>query len=593
MSAIKSGSEFAAQEVTLVAPEKLRSVKELLSFMVRTLKTMFLYPHNNPIPQEFKRNLFEKFSQCLDEYEELKLVTGQGKILLSGEVVHEDSAGEEGIALAMYRDGIREIVFQNGLKLEELENFLEAIKISLQSKSGEDDLVTLLWEKDFLHLRYTVVEQASDLPEPLVLESASTEELEKIYYSEISLGETEFAPAQEGKPLVEIQDLASEEIARLLQNIGSFQKEESAEINSLLQIEKFYRRQAEVIPILFEILTQEEELAGFTEVLNLVEKVLDEFLSNRRFDLAAEVLKQARKSQEYFKERSAARADKLSSAIERKGDKASLEKFAHFLNQEKEYPAEQIYQYLVLLSASAIPNLVALLGELRLFSARKLICQVLEYFAHSHLDQVAHGIQDKRWYVVRNTVMILGRTQDPRLAPYLKKTIQHADFRVRKETVLALARLSSTETGLLLLEGLKDSDRKIRIYALRALAAAKERKALEPLWQQINAKEFLERGEDEIKETWEALILVGEEQGLEYVYKYLQKLSLWRRKRITEIKLLALKALEKSNHPDLVTYLEKIARLKNKSVNIMAQTLLEHVLARGQRRKEEEHAGKN
>ena len=157
MSAIKSGWEFAAQEVSLVAPEKLRSVKELLSFLVRTLKTMFLYPHNNPIPQEFKRNLFEKFSQYLDEYEDLKLVTGQGKILLSGEVVHEDAGGEEGIALAMYRDGIREIVFQDGLKLEELENYLEAIKISLQSKSGEDDLVTLLWEKDFLHVRYTVV----------------------------------------------------------------------------------------------------------------------------------------------------------------------------------------------------------------------------------------------------------------------------------------------------------------------------------------------------------------------------------------------------------------------------------------------------
>ena len=112
---------------------------------------------------------------------------------------------------------------------------------------------------------------------------------------------------------------------------------------------------------------------------------------------------------------------------------------------------------------------------------------------------------------------------------------------------------------------------------------------MEPLWQQINAKEFPERGEDEIKETWEALILVGEEQGLEYVYKYLQKLPFWRRKRILEIKLLALKALEKSNHPDLVTYLEKISRLKNKSISIMAQTLLEHVLARGQRRKEEEN----
>src|SRR3972149_9255861 len=97
MSGIKSGWDFTSQEVSLVAPEKLRSVKELLSFLVRTLKTLFLYPQNNPIPQEFKRNLFEKFSQYLDEYEELKLVAEQNKLLLLGGMVHEDSGGEEGV----------------------------------------------------------------------------------------------------------------------------------------------------------------------------------------------------------------------------------------------------------------------------------------------------------------------------------------------------------------------------------------------------------------------------------------------------------------------------------------------------------------
>ncbi len=585
MSAFESGWEIAAQEVSIVAPEKLRQVKELLSFLVRTLKTLFLYPQNNPIPQEFKRNLFEKFSQLLDEYEELRLVTEQNKLLLLGEVVHEDSGGEEGMALAMYRDGIREIVFQNGLKQTELENFLESLKVALQSKSGEDDLVTLLWEKDFLHLRYTVVEQASDLPEPLVLESTSTEEFEKIYYSEISLEEP--AAAAEGKPLVELVDLASEEIARLLKNVATFENEELAEINSLLQIERFYRRQAEVISILFEILAQEEDLTGFGETLNLIEKVLGEFLTLRRFDLAAEILKQTKRYQEYFKERSAARADKLSAAIERLGEKGHLDRLAEHLNQEKDLPTEQIYQYLVLLSPAAIPNLVALLGELKYFSARKLLCQVLEYFAHSHLDQVASGINDKRWYVVRNIVMVLGRTQDSRITTYLKRAVAHPDFRVRKETILALARLGSREAGLLLIEGLKDSDRKIRSYAIRALAAAQEKRAVEPLWRTINSKEFLQRGEDEIKETWEALFSIGEEKGLHYLSEYVRKFRILNRARHFQIKLLALKALEKSNHPELASCLEKIGQSRNKSIQKAAKLALEHVLARAQKRREE------
>ena len=593
MPETRTSWEITSQEVSLVAPEKLRMVKEFLAFAVRTLKTMLLYPQNNPIPSEFKKNLFEKFSNYLDEYEELKLVAEQNKILLSGEVVHEDPPQEEGLALALYRDGIRELIFKNGLKLEELENFLEAIKVALQSKSGEDDLVTLLWEKDYLHLRYTVIEQASDLPEPLLLESTSTEELEKIYYSEISLGEEELAPLQEGKPMLELADLVSEEIARLLKNITSFEREELAEINSLLQIERFYRRQAEAIPILFEILLQEEDSAGFNEVLSLIEKILEEFLADCRFDLAAEVLKQYRKNQEDFRGRLPARADRLALAVEHWGEKDQLSKLAGLLNQDKELPTDQIYQYLVLLSPNSIPQFIGLLGELRTFSSRKLLCQVLEYFAHNHLEQVASGIYDKRWYVVRNLAMILGRTQDPRIATYLKRTLKHSDFRVRKETILALSRLNTAEANLLLVESLADPDRKIRINATRALAAAREKKALEPLWLQINRPDFWERGEDEIKESFEALVSIGEEEGLEYVYNYIRKFQLWHRARYQECKLLALKALEKSSNPNLSGYLEKMTKLKNKTIRTAARRLLDHLTAKSQRKKEQTDAGKN
>ena len=587
MPEYRTGFGILTQEVSLVSPEKLRLVRDLLTFMVRTMKTMLLYPQNNPIPHEFRKNLHEKFSLYLDEYEELKLVAEQGKLLLSGELVHEDPPQEEGIALAMYRDGIREIFFRSGLKLEELVNFLEAVKVSLQSKSGEDDLVTLLWEKDFTHLRYTVIEQASDLPEPIQLQSTVSEDFEKIYYSEITLGDQELSAVEEGKPIIDLHDLASEEIARLLKNITAFEKEELAEINYLLQIEKFYRKQSEVAPILFDILVQEEEQAGFDEALRLIEKVLDEFLAGRRLDLAAEVLKQFRKQQEYFAGRSEARAQRLSVALERAGDKSRFERLVTLMNQDREAVTQQIYQYLVLLAPAAIPNLIWMLGELRHFSARKLICQALEYFAHSHLEQVAAGMHDKRWFVVRNLAMVLGRTQNPKIVPHLKKSIRHADFRVRKESILALSRLNSKEASQLLIESLKDSDRKIRLYATRALAATREKEAFEPLWREINSRGFAERGEDEIKEAFEALVLIGEEEGLEHVLSYIKKINFWQKGRYQECKLLALRALEKSGNPNLAGFLEQIARLKNRAIRQSAKQILEHVNLRNQRKREE------
>ena len=43
---------------------------QLLNFLVRVLKTLTLYPQNNPIPQEFKKNLFTRFTQFLEKYTE-------------------------------------------------------------------------------------------------------------------------------------------------------------------------------------------------------------------------------------------------------------------------------------------------------------------------------------------------------------------------------------------------------------------------------------------------------------------------------------------------------------------------------------------
>jgi hypothetical protein len=580
----KLGWDATSQEISIVEPEKLSLARELLTFLVRTLKTMFLYPQNNPIPSEFRNSLFEKFTRFLDEYEELKLVADQGKLLLQGEVVHEDTGHEEGIALAMYRDGIREMVFKEGLSAEELRNFLEAIKCSLQGETAEDDLVTLLWERDFLHIRYTVIEQASDLPEPILLESATVEDFEKIYYSEVSL--TDQSPLSTERLGLEVSELVSAEIANLLKNMGSFQKEELAEINSLLQVERFYRRQAEVITLLFEIIYQEEQLAGFSETLGLVQKVSDQFLAGRRFDLAVELLRQLKKAQEYYLGRSDSRAEKLRLAVERLGEKEQFSKLTEMLNHEKQLPAEQVYQYLVLLSPLVIPSLIQMLGELKTFASRKLLCQVLEFYAHNQLEQVAKGILDKRWYVVRNLAMVLGRTKDPRILSHLKRTLKHSDFRVRKESILALSRLNTREANLLLIESLSDPDRKIRLSATRVLAAAREKVAFLPLWKQITAKDFIERGEDEIKETFQALVLVDQEESLKYILEYLRKFHLWQRGRHLECKLLALEALEKSSSPNLSSCFEKITSLRNRAVSNTARRILQLLEARSRRKEE-------
>ena len=62
---------------------------------------------------------------------------------------------KESLAFLFYRDGIREIRFHKGLEAREVYDFLSIVRKSDLVNRMEDDLVTLLWEKDFSHISFT------------------------------------------------------------------------------------------------------------------------------------------------------------------------------------------------------------------------------------------------------------------------------------------------------------------------------------------------------------------------------------------------------------------------------------------------------
>ena len=57
-----------------------------------------------------------------------------------------------------FKDGLRELTFKKGLPRDELEEFLKIIALDFDREAVDDDVVTLLWEKDFQNIQYIVDE---------------------------------------------------------------------------------------------------------------------------------------------------------------------------------------------------------------------------------------------------------------------------------------------------------------------------------------------------------------------------------------------------------------------------------------------------
>jgi hypothetical protein len=96
--------------------------------------------------------------------------------------------------------------------------------------------------------------------------------------------------------------------------------------------------------------------------------------------------------------------------------------------------------------------------------------------------EMAEGmVEDPRWYVVRNGVALLGELGGKRVVSNLTMTLANEDPRVRKETVMALAKVGGDDASMLLLGMLDDSDHEVRAKACWAVGVLRVERALKPL----------------------------------------------------------------------------------------------------------------
>jgi len=89
-----------------------------------------------------------------------------------------------------------------------------------------------------------------------------------------------------------------------------------------------------------------------------------------------------------------------------------------------------------------------------------------EYFERA---ESRRELPDEKWYVVRNSIFVLGLLNDPEACRALRVRINDSDTRVRQAIVQALEKIAGEEACDLLLVLADDEDREIRESAIIAL----------------------------------------------------------------------------------------------------------------------------
>ena len=142
-----------------ILSEDVRQAKEVVDGILKAKKLLNLYPSNNPMYVKTSEEVFDKFKNLFNFTNELSLKIHQNEIIFNNEQIYHSPSKDENLAFFFFKDGIREVTFVDGLNKEEFEEFIGIVNTDFERVAFDDDIVTLLWERDFEHIKYLVDEE--------------------------------------------------------------------------------------------------------------------------------------------------------------------------------------------------------------------------------------------------------------------------------------------------------------------------------------------------------------------------------------------------------------------------------------------------
>jgi len=436
--------------------EGIKEVKDVFQNIIKAKKTFRMYPQNNPIYIKTLEDSYARFQNYFDYKDDLALQIKQNSISYDSEQIYYNPEKEDNLALFFFKDGLREISFKKGLLREELEEFLKIIALDFDREVVDDDVVTLLWEKDFQNIQYIVDEAflidsdeedyETQAANKVKEESSDVDRLMKAYVEGIKEEEVKDIP------IIPVTD-------RDLQMLLTEMEKDTAD------------KTEKLVAILFEILYQSEGASNLLEdALMFLKETIKFSMKHGDINVVLAVMKEAKEMLEsplYPEEVK----KYMRMILLYPGAEEIISLLGEVLDSGIEIEEKVFSEFVELLDKNAISPLVKILGELKTIHVRKKVIEALIIVGRKDIRTLARGLDDQRWYVVRNIIYILRNIGDKGAVEFFLRTIRHGDVRVRKEVIRALGEMGGQGVFQTLRECLDDSDVQVRIASVRAMSS--------------------------------------------------------------------------------------------------------------------------
>lgn len=471
----------AGQELALPPAQ----VEELLLALAKAQRAHQLYLPNNPVYQqaiEKLRNLFRTIWEATDD---LFLDVSESELRWEGNPVYSVPNKSESVAWVLFKDGVRSLAFLPGVEQDEIVGFLDVIHRArtLQAEDN-DDLLTLLWEKDFQRIQYQFQDLSAD---------AGTMQLpveEEIQPAQTSAQAVQRVVEEEAPPRAGI--VRTEDFDTTLYFLD---EREIEFLRAAVQQEYAQDLRRNVLGMLFDVLELQPYPTVRAELISILESFLPYLLGAADFAAVAYVLRESKAVLARARELLQEHREALEVLPGRLSEEQTLSQLLQSLDEATVHPStEELTELFSELRGEALPTLFAWLPKLTTARVKDVVEVAVQQLAVANASTVVAAVQSQDPAVALEAIRIAGRLRLQAAVPGLAQALVHAEPVIRVAAVQALSEIASPAAVQALEKALDDENREVRLASVRVIALHKSRSALPKIQEVVQGKSV--RGAD-------------------------------------------------------------------------------------------------
>ncbi len=435
------------------------AISDVVQSVVKALRAFQIYLPNNPIYQRAIAGVRSAFEPLWALTDEITLQVVETDFHWEDEVVYHQPTKTESLAWWLFKDGMRSLTLRRGAQDEEIVAFLELVNRArfLPADAG-DDLLTLLWEREFAYIQYQFAEAFGDEQTPAAAPAAEVAPEQRRAVVE----QEREAPRPKG--VVDLDDFDS-----------TLYFLDEAEIQYVVdEVGKEYRRdvRSSALAALYDIFEGHGDAQVRGEIIGIVEHLFPNLLNKNEFRTVAAVLRETRTLAARTPSLDPAHRAQLAQFDAQLSEPTIVRQLVQALDEASVRPDDaDVNELLKELRPAALEPIVAALPMVATPAVRQLLEQAADRLATAHQPEVLRLLRLPESEALAGVVAICGRLKLQGAVAGLGDTLGHADASVRLAAVQALNEIGTAGALQHLERAIDDDDRLVRLAAVRACGA--------------------------------------------------------------------------------------------------------------------------